>query len=266
MEELIRQGNTNLCLLFSILNVLESEEDRRKFLMSHGKGNDLTYITQFIKSLPHHQEKKEENKKKKAVGGRENEVEEFPHGLMLKDIVEYCKHLKKLEVLRSWRIKISAFSLENMLMPSKFQANKGKAFLLTGATTTNKDKISKRVNSIVRQRESLVWSEGEDKGSRKRKREEVEVEYCKSRCQAQRMSIKFDEPNKLPTTDYTQHAIGMKYVDEQTLMLADPGKRVWKKILVEDMQNKKQVEKAVKTITESLVDVYGVWSFNLEFA
>lgn len=263
-RELVRQGNTNLCLLYSFLNILETEEERKHFLMSKTREYDLEYIVKFIKALPHHQEKKKKNKKTMA----EESKEEFPYGLMVKDIVEYCKHLQCRGVLRTWKIQSTAFSLENMLMPSKNQVKKGKAFLLTGATTTNKDIIDKRVKGIVDQREKVnetPWEGEVEQGvSRKRKREE-EIEYCKGRYQAQLMDTKFREyQTKLRKADYAQHAIAMKYIEEDTLILLDPGKRVVKEVKVVNMRDRQDVKKAIQTITESLVDIYGIWSINLD--
>ena len=210
--KLIRQTG-NLCLLYSVLNALRSDEDRCKFLQSQDPA-DLRKFLEFIQNFDH----------------QKNNEPGFPSGIMCKDINWYLRHLKQIGVVKWYKMKNVRLDLPKLLRIDR-RNNRESAFLICGHTTTNPD-IRKKIVKYCSGKNAFVdWKRFRDKMK--------------------------NGSAKISKSDYSTHAVAMRFTADNRPVLLDPGRRVSVVLTEKNFGSE---------ISKSIFDYYSVCKFSLEFA
>lgn len=219
----------SFCLLFSVINALPDTEARKKFLLSDERGSEIKEkdLENCLKVLYEHDHYRNYPFKKA-----------FDRGVNGCHLVYYLRHLVEVGVIKSFVYNKLGDNLPDRIRILKKiingeEQNRGKVFVLTGFSTSNKEKLNV-LKRLIRKRPL----EGE---------QEVHV-----------LNLLLAKAKvKKSGEHHSCHAVCLKVDLEGNCWLHDPGKMTVKKISFELNEFEKLID--------SLFDIYLVHKLEIKF-
>jgi len=220
----------SLCLLFSVINGLPDTRSRRRFLLSNDLDNPEIKekdLENCLKVLYEHRHYRRYSFKKA-----------FDRGVNGVHLVYYLRHLVRSRVIKSFVYNKLGDNIRDRIRILKKiingeEQNRGKVFILTGFSTSNKDKLN-ILKRLIRKRPTS----GE---------QEVHV-----------LNLLLSKAKvKKSGEHYSCHAVCLKVDMEGNCWLYDPGKITVKRISFELDEFEKLID--------SLFDIYLVHKLEIKF-
>jgi hypothetical protein len=119
----LKQGNTSLCLVMSVLMALKTDDRRKRFLQSDDP-RDLEKLKYFAAVVQGEIDPK--------IKYRKPRIPKLRNGVMVGTIVKYLSYLQDIGVVRRFDVKRCSMKLEHFVRPKEGYDNRGKVFVLCG--------------------------------------------------------------------------------------------------------------------------------------
>jgi hypothetical protein len=258
----------NFCLVYSILNVLPSHEQRCKFLcVDPNKYSPLLQdkscfepLTEFLLSLEVHA----------------NSTEKFQNGITTYDMEDWIEELVRRGVVAEWNVEYRKYKMSSFVFRNeKSTYRPGDKFLILGYGTnkTIAESISAGIKRSITDdcvEENIKKAKGDNQKCYKIIRELTSeqqntyfqlLKYSKQKpvtkeFNAQRAKYPNAKFRKWKT--YSQHAIGLVFDNNNIPVLYDPGKRKYRRLMPDD-------PKLLDKITTCLTEHFAIYKLHIVF-